>query len=92
MRAGALSLDVLVNRHEGAEAVRCFDVIDAGARQFLGTALRFAGAVPTDPTLDTALRAGMSFPDAVAGSPAAIAAHEVVMRVLADASLSRSGT
>lgn len=91
-RVGALSLDVLVNRHEGAEAARCFDIIDAGARQFLGTALRFAGAVPTDPTLDTALRAGMSFPDAVAGSPAAIAAHDVVMRVLAGASLSRSGT
>ena len=91
-RHGALPIDVLVNRHEGSEAARCFDAIDAGARQFLGSALRLAGAVPSDPTLDAALRAGMPFPHAAAGSPAAIAAHEVVMRALATASLSRSGT
>ncbi len=90
-RHGALPLDVLVNRHEGREAVRCFDVIDAGVRQFLGNALRFAGAVPTDPTLDAALRAGMPFPDAAAGSPAAIAAHDVVMRTLAGTSSTRPG-
>lgn len=92
MRHGALPMDVLVNRHEGSEAARCFDAIDAGARQFLGITLRLAGAVPSDPTLDSALRAGMPFPHAAAGSPAAIAAHEVVMRALATASLSRSGT
>ena len=91
-RHGALPMDVLVNRHEGSEAARCFDAIDAGARQFLGITLRLAGAVPSDPTLDSALRAGMPFPHAAAGSPAAIAAHEVVMRALATASLSRPGT
>ncbi|WP_309671636.1 cellulose synthase operon protein YhjQ/BcsQ [Gemmatimonas sp.] len=91
-RHGALPMDVLVNRHEGSEAARCFDAIDAGARQFLGVSLRLVGAVPADPTLDAALRAGMPFPHAAAGSPAAIAAHEVVMRTLATASLSRSGT
>jgi MinD-like ATPase involved in chromosome partitioning or flagellar assembly len=90
-RHGALPLDVLVNRHEGSEAIRCFDAIDAGARQFLGTSLRFAGAIPTDPTLDAALRAGMPFPDAAAGSPAAIAAHEAVMRTLAGTSPTRPG-
>jgi MinD-like ATPase involved in chromosome partitioning or flagellar assembly len=84
-------MDVLVNRLEGSEAARCFDAIDAGARQFLGISLRLSGAIPNDPTLDTALRAGMPFPDAAAGSPAAIAAHDVVMRALAAASLSRSG-
>jgi MinD-like ATPase involved in chromosome partitioning or flagellar assembly len=91
LRHGALPLDVLVNRHEGSEAMRCFDAIDAGARQFLGTSLRFAGAIPTDPTLDAALRAGMPFPDAAAGSPAAIAAHDVVMRALTGTSSSRPG-
>ncbi len=90
-RHGALPMDVLVNRHEGSEAARCFDAIDAGARQFLGIPLRLSGAIPLDPTLDTALRAGMPFPDAAAGSPAAIAAHEVVMRALAAGSLSRPG-
>lgn len=88
---GALPIDVLVNRHEGGEAARCFDAIDAGVRQFLGRALRLAGAVPADPTLDAALRSGMPFPDAAAGSPAAIAAHDVVMRVLAGASSTRPG-
>ena len=91
LRHGALPLDVLVNRHEGNEAVRCFEAIDAGARQFLGTSLGFAGAVPADHTLDAALRAGMPFPDAAAGSPAAIAAHDVVMRTLAGTSSTRPG-
>lgn len=90
-RHSALPVDVLVNRHEGSDAARCYDAIDAGARQFLGLTLRLAGAIPADPTLDAALRAGMPFPDAAAGSPAAIAAHEVVMRALADRSSSRSG-
>ncbi len=90
--AGALSLDLLVNRHDESSAARCFDVVDAGARQFLGCSLRYAGAIPMDDTLDVALRAGMPFPDAASGSPAAMAAHAVVTRLLAGASLSRSGT
>lgn len=90
-RQSALPVDILVNRHEGSEATRCYDAIDAGARQFLGLTLRLAGAIPADPTLDAALRAGMPFPDAAAGSPAAIAAHEVVMRILAGRTSSRSG-
>lgn len=91
VRHSSLPMDLLVNRHEANEAVRCFDSIDAGVRQFLGTSLHFAGAVPSDPTLDAALRAGMPFPDAAAGSPAAIAAHDAVMRALAGASFSRPG-
>lgn len=90
-RHSALPVDVLVNRHEGSDAARCYDAIDAGARQFLGLTLRLAGAIPADFTLDAALRAGMPFPDAAAGSPAAIAAHDVVMRVLAARPSSRSG-
>ncbi len=90
-RHSALPVDVLVNRHEGSEATRCYDAIVAGARQFLGLSLRLAGAIPADSSLDAALRAGMRFPDAAAGSPAAIAAHDVVMRVLAARTSSRSG-
>lgn len=91
LRHRALSLDLLVNRHEANEALACFDAVDAGVRGFLGTTLRFAGAVPSDSTLDAALRAGMPFPDAAAGSPAATAAHDAVMRVLAGASPLRPG-
>lgn len=90
-RHGALPTEVLVNRHEGPDATRCFEAIDAGARQFLGMSLRQAGAVPADPTLDAALRAGMPFLDAAAGSPAALAAHAVVMNVLAARPSSRIG-
>ena len=90
-RHGALPLDVLVNRHDGNDALRCFEAIDAGARQFLACALGHAGAVPSDPTLDAALRAGMPFPDAAAGSPAAIAAHEIVMHTLARSFSPRKG-
>lgn len=90
-RHGALRTDVLVNRHEGRDATRCFEAIDAGARQFLEQSLHQAGAIPADPTLDAALRAGMPFLDAAAGSPAALAAHDVVMQVLSARPLSRSG-
>jgi flagellar biosynthesis protein FlhG len=90
-RHSAFPVDVLVNHHDVREATRCFDAIDAGARQFLGRPLRLAGAVPTDSTLDAALRAGMPFLDAAAGSPAAVAAHEIVMRMLANRPLPRSG-
>ena len=91
VRHGSLPMDVLVNRHQPDEAVRCFDAIDAGVRQFLGTTTRFAGAVPSDSTLDAALRAGMPFPDAAAGSPAATACHDAVTRVLAGISPLRPG-
>jgi MinD-like ATPase involved in chromosome partitioning or flagellar assembly len=86
-----LPVDVLLNRHDEATALRCFDVIDAGARQFLGTTLQYAGSVPADVTLDAVPRAGQSFAEAVAGSPAALAAHAIVMRTLDAAIFTRPG-
>jgi MinD-like ATPase involved in chromosome partitioning or flagellar assembly len=91
-RYSDLFIDLLVNRHDHAEATVCFDAIDAGARQFLPQCtLRFAGSVPLDSTLDMALRAGMPFLDAAAGSPAAHAAHELALRALNTMSPSRLG-
>lgn len=91
-RFAEVQLDVLVNRHESAEAVQCFDAIEAGARQFLPRCLlRYAGAVPLDSTLDAALRAGMPFLDAAVGSPAAHAAHDLALRVLGASPHSRPG-
>lgn len=94
-RHGALPVEILVNRQEGSDATRCFDLIDAGARQFLGYALHLAGAIPADATLDAALHKGMPFPDAAVGSPAAVAAHDIVTRALTarprPRPLSRSG-
>lgn len=90
-RHSALPVDIIVNRQEGAEASRCFDMIDAGMRQFLQHRLQYAGSIPSDPTLEAALHKGMPFPDAAVGSPSAIAAHDVVTQLLADRSNSRSG-
>lgn len=91
-RHSALPVEILVNRNEGNEAIRCFDAIDAGMRQFLERQLHFAGAIPADPTLDSALHKGMPFPEAAVGSPSAIAAHDVVTRLFAERNLSRHGT
>lgn len=82
-RYSELNIDVVVNRHDTEEARHCFDLIEAGTRQFLPNCpISFAGAVPLDSTLDAVLRAGMPFLDAAAGSPAAHAAHALALRAL----------
>lgn len=92
-RHPSLPLEILVNRQEENDALRSFDALNAGARQFLGTTLDLAGVVAHDRTLDAALRAGMPFWDAAAGSPAALTAHDAVTRMLSNAPplFSRSG-
>jgi flagellar biosynthesis protein FlhG len=91
-RHPSTAVDVLVNRLDGSDASQCHDAIAAGARQFLGLAFRRAGAVPQDSTFDAARRAGMSFPDAIAGSPAALAAAAVVDSALAAMPSTRAAT
>ena len=91
-RHAALPVELLVNREGGADAQRHFDQVDAGARQFLGAPLHWGGAIPADPTLDAALRAGIPFPEAAADSPAALAAHALVRRALAGTLSTRSGS
>ena len=72
-------------------AARVADTLALGAQQFLARPLAFAGALPHDPALDAALRAGMPFLDAVTGSPVAVAAHDTVLRMVPSASTTRSG-
>lgn len=91
-RHPGLPIELLVNRESGSEATRQFDLIDAGTRQFLGAPIQYGGAIPADPTLEAALRAGIPFPEAAAGSPAALAAHALVRRALAGAPSTRSGS
>jgi flagellar biosynthesis protein FlhG len=90
-RHPALSLDLLTNRLDDATAVRVADTVARGAEQFLGRSIAFAGALPADPALDAALRAGMPFLDAVTGSPVAVAAHDTVLRLVSPPSLTPSG-
>ncbi len=95
-RHPSLPSEILVNRQGESDARGIFDVLDAGARQFLGTPLSFAGVVPDDRTLDAALRAGMPFWDAATGSPAALAAHyavtQIATRAASSLSLPRAGS
>lgn len=91
-RHATLPIELLVNRETGSDARRHFDHVEAGTRQFLGTPLHWGGAIPADPTLDAALRAGIPFPEAAAGSPAALAAHALVRRALAGTLSTRSGS
>lgn len=90
-RHATLAIDLLTNRLDDATAVRVADTIAHGAEQFLGRAIAFAGALPADPALDAALRAGLPFLDAVTGSPVAVAAHDAVLRMVPAASPSRPG-
>jgi flagellar biosynthesis protein FlhG len=90
-RHATIAVDVLANRLDDATAVRVADTIAQGTEQFLGRAISFAGALPHDPNLDAALRAGMPFLDAVTGSPVAVAAHDTVLRMVPAASTSRPG-
>jgi flagellar biosynthesis protein FlhG len=90
LRHASLPVEILVNRQDESDALRSFDALDAGARQFLGSSLTLAGVIPHDRTLDAALAAGMPFWDAVAGSPVTLAAHDVVTRLLSNVSLSLS--
>lgn len=91
-RFPGLKVDVVVNRHDVIEGSKCFDAIDAGARQFLPQLpLRFAGSVPLDSTLDAVLRAGMPFLDAASGSPAAHAALDIALNARTAKSSSRLG-
>jgi flagellar biosynthesis protein FlhG len=85
------AVDVLANRLDDTTAARVADTLAHGAEQFLGRAIAFAGALPNDPALDAALRAGMPFLDAVTGSPVALAAHDTVLRLVPALTTSRPG-
>jgi flagellar biosynthesis protein FlhG len=85
------TVDVLANRLDDATAGRVVDTLAHGAEQFLGRAIAFAGALPNDPALDAALRAGMPLLDAATGSPVALAAHDTVLRLVPAVSTLRPG-
>jgi hypothetical protein len=79
-----VAADLVVNGHDDDEAQLAFTHVSQACRTFLDTTLRLAGALPHDGCLDVALRAGMPLQDAAAGSPAAVAAHAMVERLLHD--------
>jgi len=87
---GAVACDVIVNRRDDDAARLGFAQIAAACTEFLGAPVRHAGTLPDDGSLALALRAGMPLQDAAAGSPAAVAAHALVERLLADLASDRA--
>jgi MinD-like ATPase involved in chromosome partitioning or flagellar assembly len=79
-----VAADLVVNGHDDDDAQLAFTHVAQACRSFLDSPLRLAGALPHDGCLDVALRAGMPLQDAAAGSPAAVAAHAMVERLLGE--------
>jgi MinD-like ATPase involved in chromosome partitioning or flagellar assembly len=79
-----VATDLVVNGHDDADAELAFTHVSQACRTFLDSTMRLAGALPHDGCLDVGLRAGMPLQDAAAGSPAAVAAHAMVERLLHD--------
>jgi flagellar biosynthesis protein FlhG len=88
---GPVDSEVVVNRHDDDAAQHGFAQVAQACREFLGTTTAFAGAIPDDACLSVALRSGMPLQDAATGSPAAVATHALVERLLA-ALASRTGS
>lgn len=84
MSGRPVSADLVVNGHDDDDAQLAFAHVSQACRSFLEAPLRLAGALPHDGCLDVALRAGMPLQDAAAGSPAAVAAHAMVERLIAE--------
>ena len=80
-----LPVDVVANRCDDGEGAMVHGHLLAGAERFLQRGVGYAGAVPADGCLQGGLGAGMTIQDAAAGSPAAIAARTVGLRMLDDA-------
>jgi MinD-like ATPase involved in chromosome partitioning or flagellar assembly len=80
---GSVVCDVIVNRQDEDAAALGFAQIAQACAEFLGAPVRHAGTLPDDGSLALALRAGMPLQDAAAGSPAAVATHALVERLLA---------
>lgn len=75
-------VEVLVNREDPRAAEIAAAEIREAARHFLQHSVGFAGSVPDDLCLPAGILAGMSLPDAAAGSPAALAVQSVATHVL----------
>ncbi|HEY0970390.1 MAG TPA: cellulose synthase operon protein YhjQ/BcsQ [Gemmatimonadales bacterium] len=89
-RLPGLPVDVLVNRADEGVADMVHGHLATAAAQFVGREVGYAGAVPHDHCLQGGIGAGMTVQDAAAGSPAAVAARDVGMR-LCGAGSARAG-
>lgn len=81
-RAPGIATDVLAARQDAPAATHAFAQLEEATQHFLQRPLRLLGAVPNDGSLDVALRAGMPLQDAAAGSPAAVAVHDIALTLV----------
>jgi MinD-like ATPase involved in chromosome partitioning or flagellar assembly len=88
-RFSALPLGVLANRCDAAVGAAAWERITAGTDRFLGHAIGLAGTIPADHVLDAAIEAGHAL-DATTRGVAALAADDVVGRMLVEPDTRRS--
>ena len=81
-RLGSVAAEVVVNRCAGEGAAELFAPLAEAAERFLDRRLELAGAIPHDPCLQGGLGAGMALQDAAAGSPCALAARLIGLRLV----------
>jgi MinD-like ATPase involved in chromosome partitioning or flagellar assembly len=81
-RAPRARVDILVNRADPALAATIASRIQEGAHRFLRRPVGFAGNLPEDAALRTALAAGVPLPDAQGDAATTMAAHEALGRLL----------
>jgi flagellar biosynthesis protein FlhG len=82
-RFPGIPVDLLFNRCRMSVASNGFEEMEAATRHFLARGLEFAGAVPEDERLRTALAEGVPLQDAAAfGSPATTACHELAVTLV----------
>lgn len=81
-RFPTLAVDLLFNRATADEAESAWTEIQGATRHFLQRSVSLAGAVPDDRCLQAGILAGMSLPDAAAGSPAAASLEQITLNAL----------
>ncbi len=77
-------VELLVNRHDDARGRDAFQHVRSAAERFLGRTLRFAGTIPDDPALTTALHHGAPLTSDDAHTAAGRAAHLVALQLLSE--------
>ena len=90
-RFETLPVELVVNGVDDGEGRSLHAIVRAATQAFLGTDVRFGGAIPFDPYVDSALATGASLAELHPLSPAAAAAASVMHRLLQER-MAASGT
>jgi len=91
-RFETLPVELIVNGVDERKGRNLHAIVRAATQTFLGTDVRFGGAIPRDDELEATLQAGISLAQLDGFSPAPLAVGGVVSRVLSERSASAGGS